>query len=112
MTFLEEACRRAAEAMFFKTAVPCPGLESRPFNREKSGPSTTSIARAQANAWQANLEAGIAGDRNHIDCATMLADDAHGGVEPQPGPFAHALGSEERLEDVRLDVRGNAGSGI
>ena len=36
-----------------------------------------------------------------VDPAAVVAHDAVGHREPEPGPLAHVLGREERLEDVR-----------
>src|SRR5215470_591453 len=38
----------------------------------------------------------------------MLTNDALGGIKTEACAFAHSFGSKERIEDARLNFRGNA----
>src|SRR5882724_925206 len=58
----------------------------------------------------ADLEAGFAGDGVEVDGAAVFADDTLNGVEAEAGAVADALGGEEWLEDVGLNVFRNAGA--
>src|SRR5262245_29751752 len=44
----------------------------------------------------------------HVDRATVLVDDLADDREAEAGPLADVLGREERIEDLRQHVRGNA----
>src|SRR5215469_6966393 len=58
----------------------------------------------------ADLEAGVAGDRGERDSAAHLSDKAMDSVKAEPGTVADALGGEERLEDAGLNGFGDAGA--
>ena len=60
-------------------------------------------------ARQINFEGG-AGIQFAVnaDVAAALADDAVAGGQAEAGALAEALGGEERLEQMRLDVLGHA----
>src|SRR6516165_1195908 len=68
---------------------------------------------ARLGARQVNPE-GTAASRLavHFDNSPALADDAVDDRQAQPGPLAHPLGGEERLEDTRLHVRTHATAAV
>jgi len=78
------------------------------FQRCLIGAGGDLLRRRQRHAKRGAL-AGRALDR---DLAAQLADDAVTDRQPQPGPDADRLGGEEGIEDARLDLGGDAVSGI
>src|SRR5579871_128358 len=58
---------------------------------------------------QAHAEGAAAPDGAvDFDGAAVIADDAEADRQPQPRPLTHRAGGEERLEEVRPVLRGNA----
>ena len=47
-----------------------------------------------------------------VDRALVLAHDSVDHGQAEPAAFAHLLGREERLEDVRLDIAGDSAAGV
>src|SRR5262245_18036587 len=74
-----------------------------------SSPVTTYLPmRAIGSHRQEYGEAGVAGLRLDLELAAVLLDDLVADGEPEPGALAHVLGGEERIEDARQHVGGNA----
>src|SRR5574338_652596 len=68
---------------------------------------------AVAIHWQANRERGaFSGRRSHFDGAAVALDDLVHDGKTQPGAFAHGLGREERIEDLRQYVIRDAAAGV
>ena len=67
-------------------------------------------ARSCAIQRQIDLKARVAGARNHADCAVMpLHHDAPRDAQAQTRPLPDVLGGEERFEQARLQIGGDAG---
>ena len=64
-------------------------------------------------ARQVDVEAGAAaGLAVALDPAVVLLDDAEDHRQPQAGALARRLGGEERVEDARQVLRGDADAGV
>src|SRR5579863_6398699 len=50
--------------------------------------------------------------RAEMNRSPVLLHDSLDGIESESGPFPYALGGEERLENVRLDLGRNSGAGV
>ena len=48
----------------------------------------------------------------HLNLPLMLFDDFLANIKAEAAPFARRFRGEERLEDARLDLVGNAAAGI
>lgn len=64
-------------------------------------------------AWETNVErAALAQRRVHVDLSARALDDAEDGREPEARALGSAFRAEERLENARLDVVGDARPGV
>src|SRR3954465_7744838 len=72
------------------------------------GISIGSLFLIRTRNWQPDLEACVAGFGAHLNVATVFSHDAFHGVEAEARALAHPFGGEERLADVRQNLRRNS----
>ena len=81
----------------------------------------TAFLRAEAAAFkparrlllrQPDAERRAAGLTLNLNLPLMLFDDFLANIKAEAAPFARRFRGEERLEDARLDLVGNAAAGI
>ena len=77
-----------------------------------AGPSASRLSAAMWRGRKMRKIVPLPTSLSKKMCAAGLLDDAVDGRKAEPGALADLLGREERLEDLGLDLRRNAGAGV